>query len=269
MPGASSAGDWASTSASSALRAGPGSTPSSSESSSRARRSAASASAWRWARYSTAVLTRLATWWRVVCPDLPGQPGLSAAGQPVDEVAGYEEWLANVMDHLRQRHPQLPLVLAGHSRGAAAALLATPRTSTARAGQPRRSRPGPAVPSHVVAEHRLAATTDPCPFRATHRHDARRQRRGVRVTGPVADVGRPVDADHRRPRPAPHRRAGAMARQNVRALVGERDVFFTPAALTEPVRRLGTTLDVVPEAGHLLVDQRPDLVVTACSEVLR
>src|SRR5688500_7727550 len=35
---------------------------------------------------STTVLTSLAARWRVVCVDLPGQPGLSGAERPADEV---------------------------------------------------------------------------------------------------------------------------------------------------------------------------------------
>ncbi len=51
-------------------------------------------------------------------------------------------------------------------------------------------------------------------------------------------------------------------------LVGERDVFFPPTVLSGPAQRLGATLDVVAGTGHLLVDQRPDLVANAVSEVL-
>jgi pimeloyl-ACP methyl ester carboxylesterase len=51
---------------------------------------------------------------------------------------------------------------------------------------------------------------------------------------------------------------------DVRALVGEHDAFFPPSRLETPVRdRLGTRLQVVAGAGHLLVDQGPDVVVDA------
>ena len=59
-----------------------------------------------------------------------------------------------------------------------------------------------------------------------------------------------------------------MAGRESRVLVGERDVFFPPALLAGPARRLGATLEVIPDAGHLLVDQRPDLVAAAISELL-
>lgn len=218
---------------------------------------------------STAVLTRLAIRWRVVCPDLPGQPGLSAAGRPVDEVAGYAEWLTDVVDHVRQRHPRLPIVLAGHSRGAATALLANPADVD---GLVLISPAGLAKVrlSPVMLWRSIAWLQRPTPDRSER---LVQMMLGVSGAGfeSLADWLTLVARSTRTtgaPDPLPPEVLDRWHSQNVRALVGERDVFFTPAALTEPVSRLGTTLDVVPEAGHLLTDQRPDLVVTACSEVL-
>ena len=205
----------------------------------------------------------------MLCPDLPGQPGLSAAGRPVDEVAGYGEWLTDVLDHIRQRHPQLPLVLAGHSRGAAAALLANPAhvdglvlVSPAGLAKVRLS--------PVMLWRSIAWLQRPTPARSERLVDMMLGGSGAgfdTLTQWLTLVARSTRTTGA-PDPLPAELLDRWHGQKVRALVGERDVFFTPAALTEPVRRLGATLDVVPEAGHLLTDQRPDLVVTACSEVL-
>jgi pimeloyl-ACP methyl ester carboxylesterase len=219
---------------------------------------------------STGVLMRLATRWRVVCPDLPGQPGLSAASRPVDEVAGYEEWLTEVLDHLRRRRRHLPLVLAGHSRGAAAALLANPANADGLV----------LVSPAGLAKVRLSPTILWRSIAWLQRPTPARSRRLIEMMLGGSGSGGDSHTDWLTlvakstrttgaPDPLPIDVLDRWHGENLGVLVGERDVFFTPAALSEPVRRLGATLDVVPEAGHLLTDQRPDLVVAACSQVLR
>jgi pimeloyl-ACP methyl ester carboxylesterase len=71
---------------------------------------------------SLRLLGELASACHVVCPDLPGQPGLSSAGRPDPEVEGYGRWLEEVLARVRRLHPARRLVVAGHSRGAAVAL---------------------------------------------------------------------------------------------------------------------------------------------------
>ena len=161
---------------------------------------------------STTLLTSLASRWRVACADLPGQPGLSAAGRPVDEVADYARWLAEVLAHVRQQHPQLPLVVAGHSRGAAAALLANPAdvdglvlVSPAGLAKVR------LTPALLWRSIPWLLQPTPARSRATRRPDGGRQWRGTRSARRVADVGRNLYPDHRCPRPAPSRTAGSMA----------------------------------------------------------
>ena len=61
-----------------------------------------------------------------VCIYLPGQPGLSCPVRPKDEVPAYASWLAELVSWVRSRRDQGPLVIAGHSRGAAVALSADP-----------------------------------------------------------------------------------------------------------------------------------------------
>ena len=46
---------------------------------------------------STVLLEALAAHFRVYAADLPGQPGLSAAERPQDEVSGYARWLSEVL----------------------------------------------------------------------------------------------------------------------------------------------------------------------------
>ena len=174
-----------------------------------------------------------------------------------------------MLKHARRLHPQLPLVIAGHSRGAAAALLANPADVDGLVLV------SPAGLAKVRLSPDVLLRSIPWLLRPT---PARSRRLVDLMAGSscaeleslvdwltlVARCTRTTGA----PGPLP---AGMLDRwqdRNIRVLVGERDAFFTPAVLAEPARRLGATLNVAPQAGHLLTDQRPDLVVTAVSEVL-
>ena len=216
------------------------------------------------------LLTALAVRWRVVCADLPGQPGLSAEVRPDDEVVDYERWMGEVLGHVRQLQPQLPLLVAGHSRGAAAALLTKPSEVDGLVLA------SPAGLAHVRLNPAMLRRSIAWLLRPT----TARSRRLVELMAggpsdldlePLVDWMTLVARSTRTtgaPGPLP---AGVIARwqdRTTRVLVGERDTFFPPARLAGPARRLGATLEVVPHAGHLLVDQRPDLVVAAVSEVL-
>jgi pimeloyl-ACP methyl ester carboxylesterase len=200
----------------------------------------------------------------VVCADLPGQPGLSAATRPRDEVEGYGRWVGEVLSQVRETAGASPVALVGHSRGAAVALLAEPAhvdgllllcpaglvgvrltpavmiRSVAWLLRPDRRRtrrlvdlmaggPGAAaVPDEVVEWLALTA-------------------RDTRTTGA--------------PGPLP---AGVVERwrgRRVAVLAGAHDAFFPPQRLAAPARdRLGVPVDTVPGAGHLLTDQHPDVV---------
>jgi pimeloyl-ACP methyl ester carboxylesterase len=218
---------------------------------------------------STTVLAALGARYRVVCADLPGQPSLSAADRPVDEVAGYTEWLADLLAHVRSRHPELALVVVGHSRGAAAALLADPAYVDALV----------LVSPAGLAKVQLGATMLWRSLAWLLRPTPARSRRLVDLmAGPDGGAHESlVDwltmvATHTRstgaPDPLPPALLDAWRERPVRVLVGEHDVFFPPARLRGPARRLGAVVEVDPTAGHLLTDQRPDRVVDAVSRAL-
>ena len=161
---------------------------------------------------STTLLTSLASRWRVVCADLPGQPGLSAAGAASRRGRG----LRTMAGRGAGTRPATTPAAASRRRRSLPRSRRSPAGEPsgrrrARAGQPRGPRQGPADPRPAVAEHRLAAAADPRTLTATRRPDGGRQRRGTRSARRVADVGRNVYPDHRCPRPTPSRTAGSMA----------------------------------------------------------
>jgi pimeloyl-ACP methyl ester carboxylesterase len=218
---------------------------------------------------SLPLLTSLSSRWRVASVDLPGQPGLSTAVRPADEVEGYGRWLAEVLAHVQHQHPGVPLVVAGHSRGAAAALLANPADVGGLVLV------SPAGLAKVRLTPRvlwlsLAWLLRPTPVRSKRLVTLMLGGRGARPE-PLTEWLTLVAKSTRTtgaPDPLPSEILDRWCGHNVTALVGERDVFFTPSALATPAARLGARMSVVPDAGHLLTDQRPDLVVAAISNVL-
>ena len=66
----------------------------------------------------------LARTYRLLVADLPGQPGLSAATRPREEVSGYATWLGELVTWAGAAGGAV--VVVGHSRGAAVALTADP-----------------------------------------------------------------------------------------------------------------------------------------------
>lgn len=219
---------------------------------------------------STTVLTALSLEWRVVCADLPGQPGLSAATRPDDEIAGYRKWMAEVIAHVRQRYPSAPLVVVGHSRGAAVALSGDPSTVD---GLVMVSPAGLAKVrlSPMLLRRSISWLLRPTP--------ARSRRLLLMMAGGVGDAGleplvgwMTLVAECTRttgaPGPLPTRVVDRWRGRNLRVLVGELDVFFPAARIAGPARRLGARLDVAPNAGHLFVDQRPELVAATVRQML-
>jgi len=221
---------------------------------------------------STAVLEALGQSFRVVCADLPGQPGLSAAGRPADETAAYARWVGEVLAHVSPSAPAGPPLLVGHSRGAAVALSADPGVVQgllllSPAGLAR-VRLTPAVLTRSVAW--------------LVRPNARRSRRLVELMAggvggayglePVTEWMTTIARCTRTtgaPGPLPTDVLDRWRGRAVHVLVGARDVFFPPARIAGPARaHLGATVEAVDAAGHLLVDQRPDLVADHARRLL-
>lgn len=216
---------------------------------------------------STDLLDLLAQQCTVLCADLPGQPGLSAATRPRDEVRGYARWAGEVLAAVCGTGRT---VLAGHSRGAAMALTAPPDAVDALL----------LVSPAGLAKVRLTATLLARTLPWLLRPDADRSARMVELM-----AGEPM-TDHQHltewmtliarstrttgaPGPLPDDTLARWHAHPARVLVGERDVFFPPSRLEGRSRRhLRVTTDVVPGAGHLLIDQRPDVVARAVGEVL-
>lgn len=220
---------------------------------------------------STDVLAALGASARVVCADLPGQPGLSASGRPRDEVRAYRAWVQEVLAHVRAADGPGRLLLVGHSRGAAVALGADPGSvdgllllSPAGLAGVRMApsvvgpsltwllRPTPARSRRLVAlmagadgDHGLEHVTEWLTLTA----------RSTRSTGA--------------PGPLPRELLERWRDRNVAVVTGELDVFFPPGRLDQPCRRhLGQEVETVPGAGHLLTDQRPDLVAEHAARLL-
>lgn len=210
---------------------------------------------------STAVLGALAGKFRVYAADLPGQPGLSAADRPADEHSGYAGWVMELIDWVAGGDGGARILLAGHSRGAAVALSANADTVHGLALF------SPAGLISVRPTLTMLRSTMPWLVR---RGTADARRLLDYMSGPgrapaddlvewmtiVARACRTTGA----PGPLPDSDLVRWKGHNVRVAVGDHDVFFPIAKLHEACRaKLGLEPLVVPNAGHLLVDEEPDL----------
>jgi pimeloyl-ACP methyl ester carboxylesterase len=71
------------------------------------------------------------------------------------------------------------------------------------------------------------------------------------------------------PAPLPAGRLERWRDHEVRVAVGDRDRFFPPERLSEACRAVvGRDPIVVPGAGHLLVDEQPDVAVDLMADLL-
>ncbi|MFC9292603.1 alpha/beta fold hydrolase [Streptomyces sp. NPDC057011] len=193
---------------------------------------------------------------RLVVPDVPGQPGLSSGERGISggRLSWYGTWLSEVLDAVAAG----PAVVAGHSFGAAIALSsASPRIerlvllSPGGLGRLRLS-PGLLAASAAWFVRPTAARSARL-LRAMHAP-------GRRPRAELVDWMTLV-ARHSRSSGAPGR-AELPAREVPRLVAtGAYDTFLPPRRLAPAVRAaLGTGLHVVPDAGHLLVDEHPDRV---------
>ncbi|NKY58386.1 alpha/beta fold hydrolase [Nocardia flavorosea] len=205
-------------------------------------------------------LAELATRYRVIAVDIPGQPGLSAPQRPTrDRTDWYGRWLDEVLE---QTVPDTA-VLLGHSLGGAIALAcSSPRVGgqvlIAPAGLVRLAVPPRllvatlawlAAPSRDHTSSLLQAMTGPARTVAPHLVDWMTL---------VARYCRSTLA------PAPLN-PGVLERCRSAPCVvatGSHDIFLPPRRLEPAVHDLlGTELRVLPSCGHLALDDDPAGVV--------
>ncbi len=198
--------------------------------------------------------TALAGRSRLVVADLPGQPGLSSAERvhARGRLAWYGQWLAEVVDHTANA----PVVLMGHSLGAAIALSSdvplVRRQVLVSPGGLTRLRITPAVLVRSMAW-------------VLRRSSAASARLLAVMHGP-GHGPRPelVDwmtliARHVRSSADPGGAAVPHGEVERSVVVGQHDVFLPADALAPTVRQtLGVTLGVIASAGHLVIDEYPD-----------
>jgi pimeloyl-ACP methyl ester carboxylesterase len=219
---------------------------------------------------STGLLEALSYRCRVVCADLPGQPGLSAAHRPGDETQQYSRWVAEVIEEVRRHVPGGRVVLMGHSRGAAVALAASPDSVDSLV----LLSPAGLAPVHLTPGVLVSSVL--WLIRPTPRSAGRLVQRMASEDGTDLDlivewmalVGRSTRTTGA-PGPLPREVLVRWRGRPMRILVGAEDIFFPPPRLEGPARRfLGERVEVLQDAGHLLVDERPDAVATALTDAL-
>jgi len=218
---------------------------------------------------STAVLGALAGKFRVYAADLPGQPGLSAANRPDDEHSGYAGWVTDLIDWVTRRNSPAQILLAGHSRGAAVALSANPDTVQGLA----LFSPG----GLIAVRPTLTMLRSTLPW-LVRRNDVDSRRLLAYMSGPgrapsadlvgwmtiVARACRTTGA----PGPLPDVALLRWKGRNVRVAVGDHDVFFPIAKLHKAcLAKLDLEPLVVASAGHLLVEEEPELTADLVADL--
>jgi pimeloyl-ACP methyl ester carboxylesterase len=192
--------------------------------------------------------------YRVVLPDVPGQPGLSSGQRRLSggRLSWYGAWLSEVME----KAPVESAVVMGHSFGAAIALSsASPQIERLVLVSPGGMTRLQLTPGLLGAW--VAWTVRPAPS-----HSARL----LRVMHAPGIQPRPelvewmtLVARHARSSGDPG--AADLPKRTAPRLVvsGERDVFLPPRKLGPAVRRkLGNDLGVIAGAGHLVVEENPE-----------
>jgi pimeloyl-ACP methyl ester carboxylesterase len=211
-------------------------------------------------------LASLAVNHRVICADVPGQPGLSApTRQRRHPLIAHGHWLTEVLE---QTVPDAA-ILIGHSLGGAIALSCTSSKASGRllvapAGLVRL-----AISRKVLAAT-IAWLVDPTPMRS-YRLLRPMTAPGLSVAPPLIKWMTLV-AQHCRttlaPAPLPQGVLATAAAQSHLVVTGEHDVFLPPERLTRAVRdRLGTDLQVISGCGHLALHDQPAQIARLALEL--
>lgn len=216
---------------------------------------------------SLPLLSALGARWPTYVVDVPGQPGLSAADRPGrHRSARYGQWLQEVLDQISPG----PTVIVGHSLGGAIALACdVPQLAG-------RVLVSPAGLTRLKVTSKLLAATLPWLARPTEARSAALLRQmygpGRRPSAELVAWMTLLARSCRSslaPSPLP---GGTLTRaRRVRNLVatGEHDVFLPPSRLASPASRsLDVAVSTVAGAGHLLVDEQPEAIVTLVAALM-
>ncbi|MFM9372764.1 alpha/beta fold hydrolase [Streptomyces sp. Da 82-17] len=204
---------------------------------------------------------------RVVLLDVPGQPGLSGEQREAVQLPWYGTWLRDALKQLDTG----PVTLLGHSFGAGIALSATAPTAAASPTRIERLvlvSPGGLTGLRVTPK--VLASSASWYLRPDEQRSARLLR-AMHAPGRAPDDGlvewMTLIARHARSSASPGKLPALPATlPPCTAVVGEHDTFLPPRVLAPAVRRaLGVDLRVVPDAGHLLVEEHPRYVAELVS----
>lgn len=191
---------------------------------------------------------------QLVVADVPGQPGLSSGDRPPAgrRRSWYRQWLTGVLDHIGEGH----VVLIGHSLGAAIVLHCdSPRVSRQVLLSPGglvRARLGPGILVPAVSWMlRRSPQAGARLLRTMHAPGNPPRNELVEWMTLVArHVRTSLDPDTA---PLPGEDLDRVV------VAGEHDRYYPPSALTDRVREgFGQELTVLPDSGHLLIDERPE-----------
>ncbi|MFF3837763.1 alpha/beta fold hydrolase [Streptomyces sp. NPDC001930] len=208
--------------------------------------------------------TALATRYRTVVVDVPGQPGLSSGERGLAEgrLDWYGSWLSDVIEACASG----PVIVLGHSFGAAIALSsASPRIDGQILVSPGGLTGLRLTPGVLCASAAWLSVPRP-------RHSAWLLRTMYGAGGtprPALVDWMTLVARHARSSGAPGL-AHVPSRSVPRLVVtGEHDVFLPPRRLRAAVSRtLGVELGVVEGAGHLVIEEQPDRIADLVDSVL-
>ncbi|MFI0817184.1 alpha/beta fold hydrolase [Streptomyces sp. NPDC021098] len=216
---------------------------------------------------SLPLVTALAARWPICVVDVPGQPGLSTGDRPGrHRLPRYGQWLQEVLDEISPG----PTVLVGHSLGGAIAMACDVPQLIGRVVV------SPAGLTRLKVTGRVLAASLPWLARPTEARSAAllRQMHGA-GRQPSAELVSWMTLLARSCRsslaPAPLSARVLARAQRVTNVVatGEHDVFLPPSRLAPPAsRHLGVVVKSVPGAGHLVVEEHPETIVTMVAALM-